>query len=310
MADYRTNMTSIAALDNSVYDEMDQAFIIAAHQNGIMDQFVSYKKDVNARAIEFPKYALLADATTALTDKEDVSSVAMSDSQIILTPAEYGNVVTRTQLVSAQSGGKSDLASAELVGINMQRTLNKLAILAGEAATNEIFANGAASEAALVAGDIMSPAFLTKLYNKLDRSGVQPLSEGMYVCVMHPDQIYDLLNGTGSGSWQDINKYARPDQVLRGEVGMLSGFRIISDAQVTINVDAGASAVDSYHALALGYNALGKAVSRAPELVVKPAGDALDRFQNVGWKAILKYGIVDSSAIWKGTSASSIGTNV
>lgn len=309
MTDFTANMTSVAALDNSVFTEMDTAFIIAAHQNGTMDQFVTYKKEIGAKAIEMPKYALISDATTPLTDKEDVASVALSDSQVILTPLEYGNVVTKTKLLDAQSGGKSQIAAATLVGINMQRSLNKLAITVAEASTNQIFANSKAAVTDLLATDVMTVTFLNQLYNKLSRSGVAPLSEGMYVAVMHPDQIHDLRASSGAGSWQDINKYARPETVLRGEVGMLAGFRVIEDAQVSINADAASGAVDSYKCLALGFNALGKAVSLEPSLVFRDAGDKLGRFQNLGWYGILRYGIIDTDALWLGTTASSVGAN-
>lgn len=310
MSDYTSNMTSVAALDNSVFTEMSQAFLIAAHQNGTMDQFVTFKQDIGAKAIEMPKYALLSDATTPLTDKEDVASVAMSDSQVILTPVEYGNVVTKTKLVTAQSGGKADIAASQLVGINMSRTLNKLAIQAAEAQTgNILFPGSVGAIGDLIDTSVMTVTFLNQLYNKLSRSGVAPLSEGMFVAVMHPDQIHDLRNSTGAGSWSDINKYARPETVLRGEVGMLAGFRIIEDAQISIVADAGSGAVDTYSCLALGYNALGKAVSLAPQLVYRDAGDKLGRFQNLGWYTILKYGILDSDALWLGKTASSVGAN-
>ena len=309
MADYTANMTSIAALDNSVFDEMDQAFIIAAHSNGIMDQLCTYKKQVDATAIEFPKYSLMADATTPLTDKADVASVALADSQIKISPLEYGNVVTMTRKLGAASAGKSDLAAAQLVGINMQRTLNKLCIATAEAGTNILYPGSVAAEADLVAGSVMTVTFLNRLYNKLSKAGVAPLMNGQFVVVMHPDQIHDLRISTGAGSWQDISKYTNSESVLRGEIGSLAVFRILEDSQVSINADAASGTVDSYHCLAMGYNALGKAESITPHLVYKSAGDALDRFNNVGWYGILKYGIVDTDALWLGTTSSSVGAN-
>ncbi len=308
MSDFTSNMTSVAALDNSVYTEMDQAFLIAsAGTLAVMDQFCTFNRQIGAKAIEFPLYAQLAEATTALTDKEDLASVAMSDSQIILTPAEYGNVVTKTKLVDLQSGGKAAIAAAQLVGMNMARTLNKLALNACEATTNSLIA-GDGVEANLTDADVLTPTLLNKLHNKLKRAGVMPFPNGKYVLIAHPDQIYDLRAATGTGSWQDINKYARPETVLAGAVGELCGFDIIESA-TSIGADSGSGAVDSYKCIAMGYNALGKAVSLDPQLVVTRAGDKLDRFTNVGWLACLQYKILDSTAIWKGITASSVGAN-
>jgi hypothetical protein len=90
---------------------------------------------------------------------------------------------------------------------------------------------------------------------------------------------------------------------------MLAGFRVIEDAQISINANSGSGNVDSYHCLAMGFNALGKAVSYDPSLVITPSGDKLARFINVGWYGILRYGIVDTDALWIGTTASSVGAN-
>lgn len=305
---FTTNMTAAAQVDNSIVELFDQQFIVAAAEMGVMDQFVSYKADIGAKSIEFPKYAQMALATSTLDEDDDVTSEALSDSQIILTPAEYGNVVTTTKLANLQTGGKADLAAARLVGMNMGRTLDKLAILAAEASSNELTVD-AGAESALTAADVMTAAFLNKLYNKLARTNIQPLADGMFVAVMHEDVIFDLRAETGAGSWQDVSKYQSHIQVLKNEVGTLGGFRIVRDNHITINTDAGDTAVDTYHTLCMGFNALGKAVSKVPSMSLTGPFDKLGRFVNIGWHGVLQYKIVDQDALWIGTTASSIGTN-
>lgn len=306
---FTTNLSGTAQVDNSIITAFDQQFIVAAAQEQIMDQFVSYKASFQAKQIEFPKYSQLALATTPLAEVDDVTSEAMADSLISLLPVEYGNVVTKTQLASLQTGGKIDLAAARLVGMNMGRTLDKLAISALEASANAVTVDGGL-ESALTAADVMTVSFLNSLYNKLARASIMPLSDGMYVAVMHDDIIHDLRNSAGAGSWQDINKYAKPDSVLMNEVGMLCGFKIIRDNNITISADAGDLLVDTYKTLCFGFNALGKAVSKEPGGVISGPFDKLGRFLNVGWHGVLKYGIVDQDALWSGITASSVGTNV
>jgi N4-gp56 family major capsid protein len=306
---FTLNMSTTSSVDNSIILAYDQQFIVAAAQEQIMDQFASYKASINAKSIEFPKYAQLALATTPLDEDDDVTSEAMSDSQIILTPAEYGNVVTRTALASLQTGGKADLAAARLVGMNMGRTMDKLALLALDASSNSLTVDGGA-ESALDANDIMTTTFLNTLYNKLARSNVQPLSDGMYVFVAHDDVIHDLRNSAGAGSWVDINKYARPESVLMNEVGMLCGFKIVRDNHSTITADAGALLVDTYRSYALGFNAFGKAVSQESQMVISGPYDKLSRFLNIGWKGCFQYKIVDQDALWMGITASSVGANL
>jgi len=301
---FTTNMTGIANVDDSIIEEFDSLFIVEQEQQGVMDQFVSYQRQINAKSIEFPKYASLTAATTPLTEDEDVVSTALSDSQIIFTPAEYGLSVTRTFLSSFQTGGKVDRAAAELVGENAGRTLDTLAILAAEASANQSFAGSGNTDVDdLAGGDVMTASFLNQLYNKLARKNIRPLSEGMYVAVMHDDQIADLRNSAGTGSWQDINKYARPEEVLMNEVGMLAGFRIVRDNNITITPNAGT--VNTYKALCMGFNALGKAEAGGMSLRLSGPYDKLNRFVNVGWHWLGQYGIVDTDAIELGVSASS-----
>lgn len=305
---FTTNMTGVTQLDDSIVLEFDAQFIVASEQEQVMDQFATYRQVINAKSIEFPKYSQLALATTALDEDDDITSEAMSDSQIILTPAEYGNAITTTKLANLQTGGKADLAAARLVGLNMGRSMDKLAVLALEASANELTVDGGA-ESALTASDVMTVSFLNQLYNKLARSSVAPLAEGMYVAVMHDDVIHDLRNSVGAGSWQDINKYAKPETVLRNEVGMVAGFRIVRDNHVTINADAGDTNVDTYHSLCMGFNALGKAESSMGQMVLSGPFDKLNRFVNIGWHWAGAYGIVDQDALYIGTTASSVGAN-
>lgn len=307
---FTTNLSGTTEVDDSIILEYDQQFIIASEQEQIMDQFVSYKRQIGAKSIDFTKYAQLALATTALTETDDVTSEAMVDSKVTLTPAEYGNVVTRTNLASLQTGGKVDLAASRLVGMNAGRTQDKLAILAGSASTNVELPAGVASEAALVAGDVMDSTLLNTMYNKLARSSVQPLSDGMYVAVLHDDVIHDLRVASAAGSWLDINKYSNPEEILRNEVGQMGGFKIVRNNHCVIGADAGAGAVDSYESLFLGFNALGKADSQPVHMVATGPFDKLNRFVNIGWLGTFQYKIVDQDAIYKSLTASSVGANV
>lgn len=301
------NMTGTTELDDSIVLAFEQSFMIANGQNNVMDQLAQYNSSIGAKSIQMTKYARLALATTPLTEDEDAGRSALSDTQILFTPAEYGAVVTRTNLASLQTGGKADLAAAQIVGINAGATMDKLAVLALSASTNVLFP-GAADEATLAAGNVCDAAFLNKVYNKLARANV-PTIGGAYVAVLHDDQIHDLRAASGAGSWEDVNKYTNAMAPLSNEVGMFKGFRIVRNNNVVFADQAGAGAVDMYKGLFLGANALGKAESQAMSLRVTGPFDALGRFVNVGWYTVCKYGIVDTEAVYVGATASSVGAN-
>ena len=301
------NMSGTTELDNSLVLAFEQAFMVANGQNNVMDALAQYNQSIGAKSIQMTKYARLALATSPLTEDEDVTRTAMSDTQILFTPAEYGRVVTRTNLASLQSGGKVDLAAAQVVGINAGATTDKLAVNALSATTN-VLTVGDKAEGDLLAGDVCSGAFLNRMYNKLARANV-PTIGGAYVAILHDDQIHDLRADTAGGSWVDVTKYATPGETLMNEVGMYKGFRIIRNNHINFADQSGAGTVDVYDGLFLGANALGKAESQALSLRVTGPFDALGRFVNVGWYWVGAYGIVDTDAVWKGRTASSVGGN-
>lgn len=300
------NMSGTTQLDDSLTLAFEQSFLIANGQNNVMDQLAQVRQEIGAKSISMTKYSRLALATTPLTEDEDATRQAMADSAILFTPAEYGTVVTRTNLASLQSGGKVDLAAAQLVGINAGATYDKLAVLALNGGS-EIF-NGSGSEAALAAGDVCDAAFLNKMYNKLARANVATIG-GAYVAVLHDDQIHDLRSASGAGSWQDVVKYTDAMPALANEVGMFKGFRIVRNNNVVVADQSGAGTVDAYRGLFLGANALGKAESQAVSVRVTGPFDALGRFVNVGWYGVVKYGIVDADAAFVGVTSSSVGAN-
>lgn len=302
---FTLNLTGTTQVDDSVIKAYDQSFIVAAEQGDVMSALVSYQAQIGASSIEFPKYAGIGAATTPLDEVEDVASTAMSDSKIILTPAEYGQVITSTSLASLQSGGKVNLAAATLVGQGLAKTKNELATLALKASTNVITPGGAAA-GSLAATDILTGTVLNNAYRVLKRSNIGFLGNS-YVLVAHEDIIADLRQDAG---WLDVQKYADPAQSLRNEVGMFKGFRVVSNSSdAMINADEGAGAVDTYDSFVIGFNALGLAESLTPEIRFSNGRDKLGRFVDIGWYGVFKYGLVDTSACYKIKTASSFGAN-
>lgn len=303
-----TNMTGTTELDNSAVLAFEQAFMVSAGQDNVMDQLAQYNTVIGAKSIEMTKYARLPKAITPLGEYDESGRVTMADTQILFTPAEHGQAITTTKLSSLQSGGKVDLAAAQVVGINAGSTTNQLAVNALNASSQVIFAGTAGTEAGVAAGDVMTPQFINRMYNQLARRNIMKI-DGMYVAVLHDDQIHDLRNATGAGSWQDLAKYTDGVTPLRNEVGMISGFRIVSNNDIIFADQGGAGTVDVYRGLFLGANALGKAESSPLRLTLTGPFDALGRFVNIGWHWVGQYGIVDTDAVFVGGTASSVGNN-
>lgn len=303
---FTTALTDSLSIPASIVLAYDQAFLIQVGQDNVMDQFAQIRQEIGAKSIQLTKYARLPLAVTALTEDNDVTSASMTDSAIILTPAEYGNAVTTTSLADLQSGGKVTLGAVGLVGKNAGASTDKLAMLALDASTNKVVINGK-TLATLAASDVMDANFLNAMYNKLARASV-PMVNGCYVMVAHDDVIADLRNATGLGSWTDVTKYATPENILKNEVGMFRGFRVVRDNLATVSANVSGN-VDAYNSYFFGANAFGKAESKPMAAIARPGADKLGRFAHLGWYWVGTYGIVDQDAIFVGQTASSLGAN-
>lgn len=262
-------MTGTFDVDASIKLAFDQTFIIASGQEANLDGFATVKRDIGAKSIQMTKYGRLPILTTPLNEKEDVTSVAMSDSVILLTPAEYGAAVTTTSLASLQTGGQLDLAVAQVVGENMGQTFDALFLAAvnGSANTN----SGA-----------LSFTTANTLFTKLARQSVRRIGDA-YVGIAHED---DLALLRADSKWVDVQKYASAVDILANEVGMCAGIRWVRNNLQTPGTVA-----------AIGANAVGKAVSLDPSMTFTAGGDKLGRFVNVGWYGCLTYGLVDTDAV-------------
>jgi len=305
---FTINLSGTAQVDDSIVKEFDAEFRVALAEQGSAAQFASIKKDFQAESISLPKYDQLALATTPLVETDDVDSEAMVDSKVIVTPKEFGKVVTTTKLASLQTKGMADRAAARLVGINAGRTDNKLALLAMDASSNVLFASGT-DEVSTVAGDIMTGSLMGKAYNKLARANALGVANGDFVMIAHDDVIHDIREGSGANSWIDAHKYSLPESLLKNEVGMYKGFRVIRDNLSTINADGGAAGVDVYTSYMIGFNAFGVGQSHPIEMRATGPYDKLNRFVNLGWYGVFEYKIVEDQALWLIKSASSVGDN-
>ena len=311
MAAFTTNMTGSVALDDNAVVAFTQAFILESEQAQVLDaNVVSIQENINAKSFNFPRFGTLAPVTSALTELDDPVSTALADSEIIILPLEYGNVVTTTKLSNLQRGGRTDVAAAALVGRNAGRSQDKICMLEMDTVGGGQTIITAASEAALVATDVVTGAFLETAYNKLARASIPAIGD-QYIMVAHDDVISDIReDAAASGGWTDINKYGAADRVLQNEVGMYKGFRILRQNDATLTADAGAANVDSYRSYFVGSNAVGKAVSQPAGLTITGPYDKLNRFLNIGWYGVFAYQIVEANALVLGISASSRGANV
>ena len=266
-------------------------------------------------AVQFNIYNDLAQATSALTETSDVTAVALGDSTVSVTLAEYGNAVTTTAKLRGTSFLNVDADAANIIGYNMANSLDNIVHGILVAGSNVLYGGDATATGELAAGDIITADLLRQCVANL-RSASAPAFDGnVYVGFIHPDVSFDLRAATAVTDV--IQHQIRQDGagVRNGSIGTFGGVDFIETPRITLTADAGASNVDEYKTVIVGKQALAKAHRRAagfgadPSIVFGPVTDSWRRFNTVGWYHLVGYGRFREECIRRIETSSSIGTN-
>lgn len=324
MADYVSNMTKTGTLSTGATTAFEQLAYFALRSQPMLEMVCDVKstnQSHNGASVQFSIYNDLARATSALTEGEEITPVAMGDSTVTVTLAEYGNAVVTSAKLRGQSFLNVDADAANIVGYNMADSMDAIVhnLLVG--GTNEAWSGDATSTATIDAADNLDAADIRKEVAALRGDSVATFQGGAYIGFIHPDVSYDFRNDTAV---TDIIQYQiRQDggAIRAGSIGVFNGVDFIETPRLGIGIDsttwadAGASNVDVYPTILCGQQAMAKAHSRAagfgsnPSVVNGPVTDILRRFQPVGWYHLVGYGRFREAAIRRIESASSIGAN-
>lgn len=320
MADAYTTTGSITT-DQTMWD---RAMYYSLRPELYFDRFADVKTTNAAPdaggAVTFTITTDMSVASTALNESVDVDAVALADSQVTLTLAEYGNAVVTTFRARATSFVPLDRTAANAVGFNAGVSLDTIARDVLKAGSNVRYATGGAtdptSRTTVEPNDTLSAYDVRRARTDLAAANVGTFN-GYYAAVIHPDVAFDLRTETGSGAWRTPHEYSAPNEIWTGEVGMFEGFRFLESPRSPVFADAGSSTTltDVYATIFFGRQALAKAYSTyegrgpLPITIFGPVTDKLRRFQPVGWHWFGQYGIFRQAAVRRVESASSIGTN-
>lgn len=290
---YTVQMTGTNEISPEILSLLGASFGASARSN-LADQITRRQlaSDRNQMTFTFGKVLEIPDTvSTLLNEYEDPASVPLAGSSATFTAEEHGLVVTRTSLADIISGGALGREAARVVGNSAARFLDRTLISTLKGGTN-----------VLAGGGNLTPQMMNRAYAELSKAGATKDAQGFFRAILHPDQILDLKNQIGEGSFTDIMKYADPASLLRGEVGAIAGFRIIENAGFAPPVAAGAG---TYRAVFMGADALGQGVNVGPELRIT-SSDKLARFVNVGWYYCGTMGIVAQEQVFTVTTTSSL----
>jgi N4-gp56 family major capsid protein len=274
----------------------------------------------NGSSVFFPFLTEMAAAVTPLTEGTDVTPVAVADSGVTVTLAEYGNVVNYTSRWLATSYVPLIPGLANLLGYNAGISMDTVALATVAAGTNVAYGGAATSRVTVAAGHVIDSADVRLAYARLRAAAVQRIN-GMYRAYIHPDVMYDLKSETGEVGWRAVHNYSAPENILMGSPGYYEGFAFVDSPRTTLRSNAGVgSVVDVYDTYFVGADSIAKAYSTGTHLdgqglgpqpitVRGPIVDSLFREAPMGWYWFGGYGVYRQEAIRRLESSSSIGLN-
>ena len=318
--------TQVSSL-NVVQAAYEQLAYFALRSQLLFDQAADVmptNQSMPGSSVIFTKFADLAAATSALTEDSDVTPVAMSDAQVTVTLAEYGNAVNTTAKLRGTSFLDVDAAAANIIGYNAGDSIDQIVRDVLAAGTQNIFygsggASAPSSRVTVGSDDILTANDARKMTASLRKKIVAPRDGGFYVAYIHPDVSYDLRRETGNASWNAPHVNVDTANIYTGEIGTFESARYIETPRAKIFANASdgsgsAGSVDVYCTHYLGAQALAKAYSMTdgngpfPRIIEGPVVDALRRFNPTGWYWLGGYGRFREEALGRVESASSIGS--
>ena len=274
----------------------------------------------NGASVQFNIYDNMAQATSALTEASDVTAVALGDSTVTVTLAEYGNAVITTAKLRGTSFLNVDADAANIIGYNMVDSVDKLVSDVANAGTNVIYSTGSGalptSRVTIADANTIDTATARQAVAELRGASAPGFENGNYIGLIHPDVSYDLRALTAVTDVIQFQIRQEGAAVRNGSIGVFGGIEWIENPRAPILDDAGAtSTTNVYQTLVAGRQALAKAFSRAPgfgedpSVVFGPVTDTLRRFHPVGWYHLVGHGIFRQAALRRIESSSSIGDN-
>lgn len=280
---YNTNLNapvSTGDLSPEMKEFYDKTLITLAGANLVHEQF-GQKRPIprnGGKIISFRKFSKLPKALTAITEGVTPAGNKLRVSEIAAQVSQYGDYVEQTDMLELTAVDNTIVEATKELAEQAGLTLDTVV-------RNEIVGGTNVMYAPSVSGSTETPVTSRANITKDCRLRVKdvfkaaaelkavnaPKIDGSYVAIIHPYVAYDLMQEAGE-QWLGIQKYANPDNILRGEIGQLGGVRFVESTEAKIFGPAEIS--DGLSRLTVASNAASSATSIVVEGVLT-AGSAL-----------------------------------
>lgn len=280
------NTTSSLSNEVAVFYErrfLERARAMLVHQEGAQLRGISGN---SGKQTIFNRFSPLSLATTALTEGTNPAAVTLTDTQVTVTLAEYGNQIQVTRLLSTVDIDDRDKEKIDVVAQNMGETLDALVRNALAAGATVISGVGGNLTPALVAQSVATL--------KENKALMYPGTFG-WIGKIQPETEYDLIQST---VWQNAAVYSNVQALYAGEIGALYGVRFL----VTNQGYQIAGTPVYYYSFVHGREAFGVYDNKMdpPKLYIVTGADSnnpAERFHTISWAGQFASVVLNSSWI-------------
>jgi len=247
--------TTTSTLGDQVTTAFEQIAYFALRSQPLYEMVADVRSTAqshNGSGVQFTFYPNMAQATSALTEASDVTAVALTDTAITVTLAEYGNAVITTALVRGTSFLNVDADAANIVGYNMVDSLDKVVSDVAMAGTNVLYSTGSGalptSRVTVADANTFDAITPRQAVAQLRGDSAPGFTNGNYVGIIHPDVSYDLRAETAVTDVIQYQLYQDGAPIRAGSIGTFNGIEYIENPRAPILDDAGAtSTTNVYH---------------------------------------------------------------
>lgn len=258
--------------------------------------------------------AAVTAAKTPLTEEADVDSTKVpAPTKVTVTPTEHGFAVTHTLKLSNRVFAPFDGFKARAIADHQIRVMDELIqdkIIAGVTGSQVLYGGDATSNGTLDINDKLSAAKVRAVVSHFRANSVPTWDGQFYAAVLHPYQVHDLREETGSGSWRVPNEYGTSQsKIWNGEFGEFEGVRFVQNNRVRIAQDGsgtGGTQIHSIQSYFFGRRGLAEHVVVEPHVVMGPPTDKLGRFFTLGWYGDFGHAVYDPGCIYRVVTATSL----
>ena len=192
----------------------------------------------HGQTVEWRKFDTLGRAMQPLTEGVTPDGKKMSVKVLTQTIHQYGDYVALTDVIQLHAIDKVALAATEELGAasgNTQDALIRNELMTG---TNVMYADkvtGGVTTKVVHRYDLdgdcrLTPKMVNKAVTKLKKDNVPTIGNN-YVALIPYSVAEDLRE---DAAWIEAHKYARPEEIYNGEIGMLHNVRFIETNTVRV----------------------------------------------------------------------------